>query len=384
MLKNGYKLRIIFPKSGAVVCALYISSPNSMDRMMENLVITEEEEEDLVVDDTMVSNANLCLIGRFVSGHSVNFNLMRSRITSTWKLKKGINIKDIGNMRFLIQFSYAIDLMRVLDGCPWSFGRFPLIVHQLSMGEIPHIVPLNKLMFWVQVFNLPISCFSEAVGEHLGNFIGRMSNDVSTCAEFKYERLNLFCFICGKLDHTESMCDVLYDSASEEVVKAWGPWLRALDRWGIPMQGDQWLKARGYDEQAAEGSPMGGCHASQNLDVGGGLAGEDELVTVVNGGHSASIHDLDITLSSKNINYNPVYKEPENDTEEDLGANLLDLRKQKRQNVKQGTINDLALTLSGSATAVVGVNSVNVISTIDVTKNQHFLEAGPASGACHD
>ncbi|KAL8483591.1 hypothetical protein ACS0TY_026322 [Phlomoides rotata] len=156
----------------------------------------------------------------------------------------------------LFQFSHVIDLKRVLDNCPWSFGRFPLIVHQLSMGKIPHTVPLKKLMFWVQVFNLPVGYFSETVGERLGNFIGRflhyddsnkgavwknymrirvevdvllplkqlknirMSNGVSTRAEFKYERLNLFCFICGKLDHTESICDVLYDSASEEVVKA--------------------------------------------------------------------------------------------------------------------------------------------------------------------
>ncbi|KAL8470628.1 hypothetical protein ACS0TY_033254 [Phlomoides rotata] len=126
-------------------------------------------------------------------------------------------------------------------------------------------------MFWVQVFNLPVGCFLETVGECLGNFIGRffhyddsnkgvvwknymrirveidvmlplkrwknirMSNGVSTHAEFKYERLNLFYFVCGKLDHTESMCDILYDSSSEEVVKGWGPWLRASDRRGLPM-----------------------------------------------------------------------------------------------------------------------------------------------------
>ncbi|KAL8546024.1 hypothetical protein ACS0TY_005945 [Phlomoides rotata] len=164
MLKNGYKTRIISSKLGAVACALHNSFPNSMERMMENLVITEEEEEDLVVDDTFATTENLCLVGRFISGYTANFNLMRSRIASTWKPKKGIDIKDIGNGRFLFQFSHAIDLKRVLDGYPWSFGRFPLIVHQLALGEIPHSVLLNKLIFWVQVFNLPVGCFSETVG----------------------------------------------------------------------------------------------------------------------------------------------------------------------------------------------------------------------------
>ncbi|KAL8484749.1 hypothetical protein ACS0TY_027160 [Phlomoides rotata] len=144
MVKNSYKSRVISPKSGAVACALYKFSPKSMEIMMENLVITEEEEEDLVVDDTMstgLSNANLCLVGQVVSDHTADFNLIKSHIASTWKPKKEIDIKDIGNERFLFQINHVIDLRRVLDDCPWSFGRFPIIVLQLSLGEIPHSVP---------------------------------------------------------------------------------------------------------------------------------------------------------------------------------------------------------------------------------------------------
>ncbi|KAL8470411.1 hypothetical protein ACS0TY_033042 [Phlomoides rotata] len=258
-----------------------------MERMMENLVITEEEEEeDLVVEDvesTELPNANLCLVGRFVSNHNANFNIIKSRIAGIWKPKKGIVIKDIWNGRILFQFYHVIDLRRVLDGCPWFFGGFPLIVHQLTRGEIPHSVPLNKLMFWVQVFNPSVGCFSESVGERLGNFIGRfiqydesnkgavwknymrirveidvlfplkrwknirMGNRVSARAEFKYEKPSPFCFVCGRLDHTESMCDDLYNSTNEEVVKGWGSWLKAIDRRGVLMQGERWLRPRGND-----------------------------------------------------------------------------------------------------------------------------------------
>ncbi|KAL8498725.1 hypothetical protein ACS0TY_021887 [Phlomoides rotata] len=257
VIQNGYKSRVISPKLGAVACILHNSSPNSMDRMMENLVITEEEEEDLVVDDTIVSN----------------------------------------------------------------------------------------------VFNLPVGCFLETVGERLGNFIGRfllyddsnkgavwknymrirvevdvllplkrgknirMSNGVSTRAEFNMR---------GQIFSASFVASLIIR--------------RACATSCMTPQGDRWLKTKSGDEQAAEGSPMGGCHASQDRDVGGGLAGKEELVSTVNGEHSAGIHHLDVILSSKNINYNPVYEETDNDTEEDLGANLLDLRKRKRQNVKQGLL----------------------------------------------
>ncbi|KAL8480040.1 hypothetical protein ACS0TY_026827 [Phlomoides rotata] len=147
MLKNGYKSRVISPKSGAVACALYNSSPNSMDRMMENLVITEEEEEeeeDLVVDDTILSNANLCLVGRFVSGHTANFNLMRSRIASTWKPKKGIDIKDIGNGSTLpwLCFDDFNDLLSASDkrgrvAHPnWLLGGFRETILECGLSDI--------------------------------------------------------------------------------------------------------------------------------------------------------------------------------------------------------------------------------------------------------
>ncbi|KAL8533864.1 hypothetical protein ACS0TY_010046 [Phlomoides rotata] len=129
-----------------------------METMMENMVITEEEEEDLVVDDM-------------------------SRIASVWMPKKGIDIKDIENERIMFQSNHIIDLRRVLDGSPWSFGRFSLIVRHLCLGEFPHSVPLNKLAFWVQVFNLPIGCFSEVVGERMGNFIGDRWLNLKECEE---------------------------------------------------------------------------------------------------------------------------------------------------------------------------------------------------------
>ncbi|KAL8492183.1 hypothetical protein ACS0TY_023713 [Phlomoides rotata] len=113
----------------------------------------------------------------------VNFNVIKSLVASVWKPKKGIDIKDIGNGRIIFQFNHSIDLRRVLDGCPWSFGRFHLIVHHLCLVEIPHSVPHNKIAFWVQIFNLPVGCFSEVVGERLGTSSDTFFNMMSLTRE---------------------------------------------------------------------------------------------------------------------------------------------------------------------------------------------------------
>lgn len=39
---------------------------------------------------------------------------------------------------------------------------------------------------------------------------------------FKYERLNLFCFVCGKMGHSNRDCEVVYDNPHKEIDRAYG------------------------------------------------------------------------------------------------------------------------------------------------------------------
>lgn len=67
---------------------------------------------------------------------------------------------------------------------------------------------------------------------------------------FKYEKLQTFCFICGKLGHTESFCDTLFILTEAQVeamrqgVKGWGLFLKADDRKLAQSAGDCWLRTR--------------------------------------------------------------------------------------------------------------------------------------------
>lgn len=86
-----------------------------------------------------------------------------------------MDINDIGNSSLLTQFYHKVDLQRVIDGGPWSIGNHPLIIYQLKVGEVPHRLPLDRLAFWVQIYNLSVGSFTKNVGKSLGNFIGKFS-----------------------------------------------------------------------------------------------------------------------------------------------------------------------------------------------------------------
>lgn len=60
--------------------------------------------------------------------------------------------------------------------------------------------------------------------------------------DFKYERLNIFCFTCGLLRHTAQQCPKLYECLTGEIVPAYGHWLMAPTRRTVMNSDERWLR----------------------------------------------------------------------------------------------------------------------------------------------
>lgn len=60
---------------------------------------------------------------------------------------------------------------------------------------------------------------------------------------FKYERLHIFCFICGRLGHSERFCDQWFAAEEKEIKREWGVWLKVDDRRGTSLAGEKWLRS---------------------------------------------------------------------------------------------------------------------------------------------
>ncbi|KAJ8765591.1 hypothetical protein K2173_014713 [Erythroxylum novogranatense] len=222
-----------------------------------HLSLSDEEDQELIIkhpeSSTPVSYA-FCLVGIFLTYDRINFQLMREVFVDPWNPLRGILIFDWGAKLYLFKFFNAVDLERVISGAPWLFNKQLLFFSTIKSGEDSLLIPLLHVDVWVEVCDLKLGFMNEIVVSSLGNFIGSFLEYDTTCLNidgedsfmkirvhmdiqnplkrkkklvdfdgnpfyitFRYQRIQIFCYFCGKLVHIDSFYDLLLHHKKEDL-----------------------------------------------------------------------------------------------------------------------------------------------------------------------
>ncbi|KAK1399917.1 CCHC-type domain-containing protein [Heracleum sosnowskyi] len=245
----------------------------------------EEEQGGLSYGDTCEGLSEIdtrwCMVGRFLTDSPIDFQAMQHRMAALWRSGRGLYVKQLESNKFLFQFYHEIDIKRVIEGNPWTFGRFHLVMARLKEGENPREVEVKRMDLWVQLHGMNAGFMSQRVATDIGNYIGsyisgdpnnfvgvwreflrirvtlpldipikrrmkiRKSEQEWCWVNFKYEAIPTFCFICGLIGHGERFCDKIFDIPMESIEKPYGAWLRADPRRKTHTLGAKWLRNGG-------------------------------------------------------------------------------------------------------------------------------------------
>ena len=212
-----------------------------LSRCWENLALTEKEGLKFSLPESEVAEG-FAVAAKFFTKRKINLEAVARMLRSFWKAEQGFEIRDLGENKALFVFNDEIDMDRVLMLSPWTFDKYLVALHKLETDEQVKTVNFNKASFWVQIHNLPPRRMTKDVGVSIGRTLGevedvdmgeegkalgrcirvRVKLDLSQplcCGRlvsfgsreslwvnFKYERLPIFCYWCGKLNQDDKDC----------------------------------------------------------------------------------------------------------------------------------------------------------------------------------
>lgn len=224
-----------------------------------------EDDALLVVEDGEADSDESCqrsLAGKLWTESPFNTRAFKSTIVDAWRLKRPVEVQELGKNLFLFTFTTKRDMENVFSAGPWNFDRNVVVLKKISRSEMS----LDSTSLWAKIYDLPLRLRTHNMAVRLGNMMGlleeadtRYSNRLGKFLRvkvsidlkkpvkrgtvirfqgkdlkvfFRYERLPAFCFICGKLGHQMKECDD-FESFEEEGLEdkeekdlPFGPWLR--------------------------------------------------------------------------------------------------------------------------------------------------------------
>lgn len=226
---------------------------------LSNVQLSDEEDDEIVISDEIiqdvVTSCRYSCLGKLLTTKRFNVQFLKDSLRRAWGSPKNLCIMEVGSNLFHFKFESEDQLTKVWNGGPWNFDNRLLVLQKWEPDLSPELVEFKSIEFWVQVWGLPFQFITPVIGESIGNKMGeflgvdgralaaergkfirirvrlplnrpikRGSNIVlgqgNRCwVDYKYERLNSFCFYCGFLGHEELECMVQAEDTKAGSVK---------------------------------------------------------------------------------------------------------------------------------------------------------------------
>ncbi|KAL3517694.1 hypothetical protein ACH5RR_020283 [Cinchona calisaya] len=203
---------------------------------------------------------NSCLIGKIILDRPLDIYEVKCIASLQWKCKEDFTVSYVDRNTFMFSFQDKEDWSKILINVPWNIKGGLLILSPFTSGKIPEELQFSFSPFWVQVHGLPLNYLTKENGLKIAQVLGKFSfldgkkgfDGMVLCRkflrirvvldvrkpllcgfwvsrtelsdiwiEFKYEKLGVFCYKCGRIGNNYRACKFPAGKAK------FGPWLQA-------------------------------------------------------------------------------------------------------------------------------------------------------------
>ena len=234
-----------------------------LSRQWSCLSLSEKEGDDICFKQDR-RRQEFIIAALFLTRHALNMDATGRTFKPLWRSQNGFKISNEGGHKVLFVFDKEEEVDRIMSTGLWSFNKSLVVLQRYERHFTLEDLSFDKVVFWVQVQNIPISYRTRSVAEDICDGIGRVdcTTDTLECecgnyirvrvtidvfqplcrgrvirlednekvwVTFRYKRLPNICYWCGCLDHGDMECDLWIQSKGtlQKSSQQYGSWLRA-------------------------------------------------------------------------------------------------------------------------------------------------------------
>lgn len=90
-----------------------------------------------------------CLVMKILSCQSISINALRKNLRMIWKPSKGIQISEIEDEMYMVEFEEERDKKKVLVIRPWCYDKQLILLQEFEGEKAPQEIALQWSPFWI-------------------------------------------------------------------------------------------------------------------------------------------------------------------------------------------------------------------------------------------
>lgn len=151
--------------------------PTEIARLVSEFKRSSKEDHTVVKiskASTEAGKENLArsLVGKVFSNRAINRDTLRIQLPKILQTKETVDIKIVGDNRFVVVFGSDADKRHALEDRPWHFFQNFMLFREAKGIQNPIDVDFDTFAIWVQLHNLPLACKHPRIVEEIGSQIG--------------------------------------------------------------------------------------------------------------------------------------------------------------------------------------------------------------------
>ena len=107
-----------------------------LEALWSKLSFTEEEAEGIKLDfkstKAVRELGKNCVVMKIMSHKSISIDALRKNLRMLWKPNKGLQLSEVDEDLFLVEFRDGKDEKKVLDMCPWSYEKQLVLMQEFD------------------------------------------------------------------------------------------------------------------------------------------------------------------------------------------------------------------------------------------------------------